>query len=454
MPVDPLDVRRLEERRYIDVHDTTDAPGPDGFWFFIDEEWLTEFRTFVMHKGPLPGSISNWRLLDATGYPRPNLQKIRDYRALNLEIWRYLADRYAGGPELRGKEVDIYSVEPLTPSAPASTPRGTPDDANKYLRACLPMLLVFRKARNKNTPADRTEPDPNWEQGEVAGFERHSSEWNRYSLGCTSRAPDCAAPDPSWGRGEDAGFERYSSEWYREGIALSVRRRSRETGTEDTRSCSTQCAFDVARALQAIRAMPCPTSVDSTASAHVPSRAIYQASQRGDWLAKVQRGSPIRFMRAELYTAVVLYTFTPICRAVNGTLRCGSVRDVKNYDGYLRLFLEALELLPCVKCQVYRGIAQSAPAYSAGDAIVWPAVSSTSRSPFIALQMANDKANGGGDRVIFSIAAQTGRDISEISPFPQEQELLLSPGAELQVESVQWRELGQEKYLEVVVKEL
>eukprot|EP00931_Biecheleriopsis_adriatica_P103763 TRINITY_DN78555_c0_g1_i1.p1 TRINITY_DN78555_c0_g1~~TRINITY_DN78555_c0_g1_i1.p1 ORF type:complete len:501 (+),score=89.57 TRINITY_DN78555_c0_g1_i1:72-1574(+) len=115
-----LEARQAEEKDFIMQHDTPEAQ----LWYLVDVRWLTEWKHFVTHKGPLPGAIDNSRLIDReTGRPRPGLRPVDDYRGVNSAIWNFWHQRYDGGPVVRRKQLDLYSPD-VEDSDPASFKRG------------------------------------------------------------------------------------------------------------------------------------------------------------------------------------------------------------------------------------------------------------------------------------------------------------------------------------------
>jgi len=58
-----------------------------------------------------PGPIDNARLLDKNADPLPNQRPIIHYRGVNVRVWRFLHDKYGGGPELRRRTIDLYLEE-------------------------------------------------------------------------------------------------------------------------------------------------------------------------------------------------------------------------------------------------------------------------------------------------------------------------------------------------------
>jgi hypothetical protein len=78
---------------------------------------------------------------------------------------------------------------------------------------------------------------------------------------------------------------------------------------------------------------------------------------------------------------------------------------------------------------------------------------STSSNKSIAEKFAR---NGNPDiRVIFRIRGKTGRDISSVSTYPEEEEVLFAPGAAFRITSVKRRSLPKGKfYFDVQLEEI
>jgi len=102
-----IEARQAEEKDFIRHHDTPEAHS----WYLVDVQWLQEWKLFVTQKGPLPGPIDNSRLLERNGRPRAGLRPVDDYRGVNSAIWSFWHERYGGGPEVRRKQLDLYTSE-------------------------------------------------------------------------------------------------------------------------------------------------------------------------------------------------------------------------------------------------------------------------------------------------------------------------------------------------------
>mmetsp|Transcript_3430 Transcript_3430/g.5190 ORF Transcript_3430/g.5190 Transcript_3430/m.5190 type:complete len:915 (-) Transcript_3430:35-2779(-) len=105
--------QREQEKRKIQEQDTT-AIGEGEFWYIIDSRWLNIWREFALEEARMvrPGPIDNSRLLLPDGRVRSGLQKAKDYRGVNKNVWDVFYSTYGGGPVIARKHLDIYSESP------------------------------------------------------------------------------------------------------------------------------------------------------------------------------------------------------------------------------------------------------------------------------------------------------------------------------------------------------
>ncbi len=82
---------------------------PDESWYLINSQWLRRWSDFSHNKGPLPGPIDNWILLEKNGTPKPKLVRSTHYRGVVKEVWDYFHQLYGGGPVICRQVIDIYS---------------------------------------------------------------------------------------------------------------------------------------------------------------------------------------------------------------------------------------------------------------------------------------------------------------------------------------------------------
>jgi len=118
-----LERSRQEELEFIRVNDFESA----HVWFLVDVEWLQRWKAWIKGDSPPPGPMDNHRLLNASGHARDGLEVVTDYRGVNFRMWSFWLERYGGGPEVRRKELNIYSAvaedlegTTLTPAMPRS----------------------------------------------------------------------------------------------------------------------------------------------------------------------------------------------------------------------------------------------------------------------------------------------------------------------------------------------
>ena len=130
-----LEERREKEKQLISNKDSVTPPENIDTWYIVDSEWLKDWKMFVSNRksstqvaaprmslkpgvGILdPGPISNSRLVSKQKNndfaPTEGLERGRDYRGVNEEVWNALHQIYGGGPVIRRYKLDVYSDEPV-----------------------------------------------------------------------------------------------------------------------------------------------------------------------------------------------------------------------------------------------------------------------------------------------------------------------------------------------------
>ncbi|CAF1013910.1 unnamed protein product [Adineta steineri] len=110
--------------------------------------------------------------------------------------------------------------------------------------------------------------------------------------------------------------------------------------------------------------------------------------------------------------------------ALNTALRTEDRRKLKPWFLYLKLVLTALEKLPSTRCTVFRGVnLDLANQYTEGKTFVWWGFSSCTTSMRV---LENEQFLGKtGERTLFTIECDSGKDISGHSYFQSEKEVLL-----------------------------
>lgn len=145
--------------------------------------------------------------------------------------------------------------------------------------------------------------------------------------------------------------------------------------------------------------------------------------------------------------SIMLYTMTwqPIDKclyfALSTTLRLEDREKLLPWFLYLKLFLTALQRLPSKHCTVYRGVKLDlSTQYQKDDTIIWWGFSSCTAT--IAVLQSNLFLGKTGDRTIFMIDCDSGKDIQKHSYYPSEDEILLPAATELKVRSVLHQDHG------------
>eukprot|EP00495_Collosphaeridae_sp_1-RS-2012_P009135 TRINITY_DN91_c0_g2_i3.p1 TRINITY_DN91_c0_g2~~TRINITY_DN91_c0_g2_i3.p1 ORF type:complete len:233 (-),score=29.48 TRINITY_DN91_c0_g2_i3:300-998(-) len=183
--------------------------------------------------------------------------------------------------------------------------------------------------------------------------------------------------------------------------------------------------------ISGVSKIPLPSSLKAAASTICSTSDITASETQGIKLAKIQAGNPSRNMAEHLYAAIMLYTSNAIYASLNKVLREENRRGVKKYFKYLRLFLEALKLLPAQKKSLFRGIsADLRDQYEVGSTVTWWGVSSCTSDERVARNFMN---GCGGHCTLFKLKVKSACDISVISFYSNEKESLLAPGTQFKV---------------------
>ncbi|CAF3246522.1 unnamed protein product [Rotaria sp. Silwood2] len=127
--------------------------------------------------------------------------------------------------------------------------------------------------------------------------------------------------------------------------------------------------------------------------------------------------------------AIYLYTMgTPFYSCLNKLLRTENRNNLKPWFSFLKLFISALDKLPSLVINVWRGVVGDAASAFIGDSEhTWWSVNSCSRNPEVV------KMYLGETSTLFTIDAIEGKDITLYSNFSQEEEVILKPGTRLRV---------------------
>ncbi|CAF3529460.1 unnamed protein product [Rotaria socialis] len=132
--------------------------------------------------------------------------------------------------------------------------------------------------------------------------------------------------------------------------------------------------------------------------------------------------------------AVYLYTMEwgeeSFYQVINRYLRAEDRSSLKPWFGYLKLFDTAIQKLPTVRKNLWRGVSKDiAKNFKKGDEFSWWMISSCSTSLSIIKNFV------GSNSTLFLIEAVNGKDISNYTNFPSESEVILCPGTRLRVVS-------------------
>lgn len=129
-----LEERRAEEDRAISELDSKAIESGEQ-WYLMESRWLLQWQDFRNGASRVPpGPITNHLLLlnPQSDIPRPNLFKGRHYRGVNRHVWKYLYERYGGGPEIVRPLINIYaSPDPTVPNH-AEERRTSPRKESSY----------------------------------------------------------------------------------------------------------------------------------------------------------------------------------------------------------------------------------------------------------------------------------------------------------------------------------
>ncbi|CAF1469768.1 unnamed protein product [Rotaria sp. Silwood1] len=131
--------------------------------------------------------------------------------------------------------------------------------------------------------------------------------------------------------------------------------------------------------------------------------------------------------------ALYLYSLqTSFYKRFNGVLRDEDRTKAIPFYDYYRLFMSALNKLPSIQDNVWRGVtANLSDQYSPGSIHIWHAASSCSDQVHITDTFLNKKKH----RTLFNIKCYNGKTIKNHSHYPNESETILPPGTCIRVKS-------------------
>jgi len=125
--------------------------------------------------------------------------------------------------------------------------------------------------------------------------------------------------------------------------------------------------------------------------------------------------------------AIMLWSSNFLYQGLNKALRDGV--DFSRWNVYLKYLLNGLKSMPYYRGKGYRGLRnyQDVNAYKKGELVNWKTISALSKD----IQVAREFSNENG--TIFEVEVVSSRDISSISVFAEEEEILMLPYSCLEV---------------------
>jgi hypothetical protein len=134
--------------------------------------------------------------------------------------------------------------------------------------------------------------------------------------------------------------------------------------------------------------------------------------------------------------AVYLYTMeggqNSFYKVLNEALRSENRPALKPWFPFLKLFDVAVNKLPTIKGNIWRGVpGHISGQFTKGQVLTWWSISSCSQS----MDIIQSFLGSGINSTLFMIEAVNGKDVSAYSYYPNENEVLLTLGTELQVKS-------------------
>jgi hypothetical protein len=115
----------------------------------------------------------------------------------------------------------------------------------------------------------------------------------------------------------------------------------------------------------------------------------------------------------------------------NNALCSGNRSEKKHWSPYLKLLVTALMKFPPIKINVWRSLKEDVSKdYPKDKRFTWPSVTSCSRDVNEAIEYFR---NSNGQNTLFNISVINGKNISDYSQSPREQEVVLLPGVRFRV---------------------
>ena len=173
--------------------------------------------------------------------------------------------------------------------------------------------------------------------------------------------------------------------------------------------------------------LPVPTLEEAVEK--IPNLVPYMTRYVDDAKKKCNRSSNL--LTIDESAAIYLYTMSgPLFNCLNTTLRSENRHALKPWFYFLKLFLDALEKLSSTSDTVWRGVNyDDTLTFVDNSEYIWWGVNSCSMNAR-AVQLFLGETG-----TLFAIHTIHGKNISEFSAFPEEQEVILMPGTQVRAKS-------------------
>ena len=171
-----------------------------------------------------------------------------------------------------------------------------------------------------------------------------------------------------------------------------------------------------------------------------PLISLVSQIKRMVYIVKERCDDPQDGLTIDESAAIMLYTLEWVPKqksfyfVLNNALRAENRQRLKPWFRYLKLVLTALAKLPSARRCVYRGVkADLHQLYPKGKICVWWGFSSCTTT--LEVLQSEDFLGKKGNRTMFTIECDTGKDIRNHSIFPTEEEVLLPAARQFRVVS-------------------
>jgi hypothetical protein len=127
--------------------------------------------------------------------------------------------------------------------------------------------------------------------------------------------------------------------------------------------------------------------------------------------------------------AIYLYTMsTPFFACFNDTCRAENRNALKPWFAFLKLLMSGLEKLPSSTAAVWLAVSDDVATFPVKDDMkIWWSVNSSSTTLDVVQRCVGERGT------LYAIESINGKNVSEYSAFPEEQEVILMPGTRLRV---------------------